>query len=266
MNGTKDNGCLSDLLLDRYLVEELESDERARLEGHVAACEACRDLLARRRAEAEAWRESAEIPARARLLAARARLDPDADRPRPWWRRRITVWGPGLALAATAALLLVVLLPRETHVVRHGLRLKGGFALGAYLKRGEAVSPVRSGETLRPGDRLRFTYSADRGGHLCLVGLDARDVVTLYYPTAAGPAPRVEPASGRALPEATVLDETLGRETVVGLLCPRPFSADGVRERARRLIAAVRRGAALAPPLLPQRGCRVARFELRKAR
>jgi len=87
----------------------------------------------------------------------------------------------------------------------------------------------------------------------------------VYYPSSASRAPRVVRGSERPLPESTILDDTLGRETVAGVLCPRPFSVARVRKAAAGLITDLRRGKPVSGRL-PDPGCRVARFELQKRR
>jgi hypothetical protein len=72
----------------------------------------------------------------------------------------------------------------------------------------------------------------------------------------------VEPAVDRALSGAVELDETLGLEVILGLHCPRPLGRHELDIRARALDRALR--ADKADPIGPDRGCRVARFELNK--
>jgi len=189
---------------------------------------------------------------------------------RPWALRLVPLLG-GLAMAAAAVLLLLVwpaAPPPESGqgYEQGGLRIKGGLSVGAFVKRGGTVQAARSGQVFHPGDELRFTYSARGGGYFALVGLDAADVVTLYHPTGTGAdrAVAVKPGAGRPLPGSTILDATLGPETVVGVLCPRPFPAQMLRRRASRLVAGLRHDGHVRVALLPADDCQVARFELDK--
>jgi hypothetical protein len=273
-----ENPCPSDLLLDRYLAGELEAGEREVLERHLAGCEACGERVQERRAELEGYKARPELPSDAaavlrRWAAAGAQKAAEGEglgvegRPRRSAApimKRLWVWGPSLAAAAAAAVLVVILLPRQAAPPGEGdgLRIKGSFAIGAFLRRDGAVSRARSGQVFHPGDQLRFSYASRRDGYLCLVGLDAKKVVTVYHPWDAASAPRVVQGN-RALPDSTVLDETLGRETVVGVLCPKPFAVAGLKKAAPRLIADLREGKPVSDHL-PDPKCRVARFELEK--
>jgi hypothetical protein len=251
--------CPSDLVLDRYVAGELDEGARHELEAHASACQACRDLLEERRAQARVYAEAPALPSRA--VEALARVE--SERPARWWSRP-RLWVPGLAAAVAAGLVAVV-------VLRHGLvqpgegdgvRLKGSFALSAFVKRGEAVEPARSGEVFHPGDAVRFAYTSDRNGYLAIAGVDAKQVVSIYYPVEPREAVAA-PAGQGVLPGSTILDETLGPETVIGLHCPRAFPITALSQRARPIADALRAGKDPGP-LLPHGACRVARFELRK--
>ncbi len=255
--------CPSDLVLDRYLVGELDERARLALESHAAACEPCRGLLEARREEQRRFAEAPSLPSRA--VATLARLE--AERPRPAASRLRALLLGGLATAAVASLLAVLLLRGD--LLRpsgeEGVRLKGSFALSAFVKRGERVEPARSGEVFHPGDALRFDYSASEDGYLAIASLDAKQVVSLYHPAEAERAAPAPAGAKRLLPGSTILDETLGEETVLGVHCPRPFELASLRARLPSLLAALRAGRP-AGPLLPEPACRTARFELRKER
>src|SRR5207253_944057 len=93
-------------------------------------------------------------------------------------------------------------------------------------------------------------YRGARAGYLTVVSVDAAKKVSVYYPP--GPnAERVEAGHDVPLRSAIELDETLGRETVIGVRC------DEARSVAE-VVAAAQRGAALGP------GCDEVRLELEK--
>ena len=269
---TKDS-CPSDLVVDRYLAEELAAAGRASLEAHLQGCDDCRARIEARRVDAADYAARSELPERAAaVLAAVGRQDATREakaRLQPWWRS-FSRWAPGLAVAAAVAVLIVMMLPREalrSGAGREGVRVKGSLSIGAYLKRSETVSEARSGQAFFPGDRLRFNYSARRDGYLCLIGVDARRAVTVYFPSRGDRAFRAKKGSKRALPESTILDDTLGLETVAGILCPERFAPSTLRASARKLIEALRKGKrAAAIRLLPAPDCQTALFELQKAR
>lgn len=266
--------CASDLTIDRLLVDELDHDELHDLEDHTARCPACKELIARRRQQAQAFCSRPHLQQEAAAVLARWQQERQTD-PQPLRKRpRLPLWFPllgGLAMAGAAAALLLLLLPPKPppppdELGQHSdrLRIKGGFSLTAFVKRGPSVTKARSGETFFGGDVVRFAYTSQISGYLALVGVDAGQVVTLYHPARGETAVAIAAGVGQALPGASELDETLGQETVIGVLCPRPFTTITVTRRAREIVSALRRDQQVGPGLLPQPRCRVARFELNK--
>lgn len=260
-----ESSCPSDLVLDRRLAGELDPQETARLEAHLVGCASCRQRLERLERLAETYRSGTDLAGEAARTLARLRQEAET---RPH-RSRVAAWLAGLAAAAAAAALaLAMLLPSggpPTDGVGHGTRIKGGFALGAFLKRGTTVERARSGQVFHPGDALRFSYTAQgKGGHLALVGVDAKQVVTLYHPAKAGPAASVPAGVGQPLAGSTILDETLGPETVVGVLCAESFDTKVLVQRGPALVSAVRAGRDPAQWLPRAGGCQLARFDLDK--
>jgi hypothetical protein len=64
------------------------------------------------------------------------------------------------------------------------------------------------------------------------VGLDARGAASVYFPIAGG-ADTVQAGTDVELPRATLLDDTLGPETVAAFFCERPVDLTAVRARPR---------------------------------
>jgi anti-sigma factor RsiW len=95
-------------LISLYIDGELEPAERARVEAHLASCEACRrtrDAFAAVGARVRAAAAPAD-----RLAARRALREILASGPEPFWRRRVAVPAPALATLVAALLVTVVLL------------------------------------------------------------------------------------------------------------------------------------------------------------
>jgi hypothetical protein len=139
--------------------------------------------------------------------------------------------------------------PKET-----GLRSKGsGWRLGFYVSHSGAVREGAAGERVEPGDALRFTYSATEARYVAVLSVDGAKRASTYYP-ATGAATREEPGAEVALPLSTVLDDTLGEETIYGVGCLQPFDVEAVR---RSLERAPDRAPALA-------GCNIDTLVLRK--
>jgi Putative zinc-finger len=196
--------CLSAFRLDRFRLGELSAEECREVETHLGECARCR-------AAAEVL-SSAEAEYRASATPLR--------RP-PRAVRRTLAWGTGAA--ALAAALLLALQPT-------GVRSKGArVSVGMYVQHGQAVRRALSGETVVPGDSVRFAYSSREPRELAILSVDGAGVATVYFPD--GPETVSVPAAeDAALPLATQLDGVLGEERVVALFCERPRALEPVRE------------------------------------
>jgi hypothetical protein len=213
-------GCVSDLALDRLLAGELAgSDEGNLVRAHIATCDACRARHDELRADLATFEQQVSVP---QLVAKTHRRIRTARR-----------W-PSVAVAglvACAALYAVWLLP---HAPTPGdVRLKGGPALSVVARdaRGN-VRALLSGDTVAPGESVRFKITTSRGGFGYIVGLDRSQAVSPYavdFAVAAGV---------QWLPGSIVLDETLGTERVVALVCARRTGAEPVLAAGRRALAA----------------------------
>jgi hypothetical protein len=198
-------------MLEGYLVGALDARARAEVEAVLAESEADRARLEELRAESAAFL----IQHPPGPLVARFE---DSQR-RGWHGRMALLLTPLLAVAA--AVTLVVLVPTEDPY-----RTKGGVALALHRKHGEGSARVTPGETLSPGDSVRFEVRTEgTSGYVAVVGRDAAGVVTVYYPydgSAAVPHDAREPL----LPDAIELGEGDGEEVVYALFSAKPFSLD----------------------------------------
>ncbi len=203
------DGCLSDLVLDEWLAEDLSAGERSRLKEHLASCARCR-----LRAHAIATQKEQDLVRMPSWSALR-----DATRPRD---RAAAPAHPGKARwvlfagVAAAATLLLTSLSDESPL--GDVRTKSAPArIGVYVKRGPQAARAMDGERVRPGDMLRFTYSATDPLFFALLNKDARRA-TKYHPL--GPrSVRVEPGRDVPLDFSITLDDTPGVERVFGIFC-----------------------------------------------
>lgn len=237
-------GCLSDLQLDRFLVEELSADEVAGLRAHEACCAACRGRLEVLRAEA--FRE-AEDRLEARIAAARATGQVAFSEAPAWWRRLL--WVPGVAAVAAAAVLAVVLaLPEAEEQAgtpgtegrgtgAPGVLLKGSQEpLGVYVKRHGRVRRAVSGEEFHAGDQVQFTYLAPGDGYVAVLGFDPVRS-SCYVPSDCRGAVAVKAGVETRLEPGAELDATPGEEGILAVFCPAPFEP-GALLQARSVRAA----------------------------
>jgi len=201
--------CLSSLHLDRFLMGELDEPEAERVRAHAAACPRCGPALEAIRA------------ARDECLPP-LRLVPPAGDSRRWWAAAAA----GAGLAAAASLLIVLRPPGE--------RSKGsGFALAMYVEHGGEVRRAGPGETVAGGDAVRFAVTAPQPAYVAVLSVDPLGKGSVYFPSGAR-AERVQAGIDVALPLGTRLDDSVGEERIVGLLCAAPVELEPLRQRLER--------------------------------
>ncbi|HEX8701432.1 MAG TPA: hypothetical protein VF815_21575 [Myxococcaceae bacterium] len=211
---TSQDRRIPDSLLECYLADSLDALTRAHLEETLASSPMDRTRLGELRAESAAFLlQHPPGPMVERFQQERKR--------RRWWH-----W-PQLLMPAFAAVLLLLVVFRQD--IRQHLPFfdspytaKGSVILLVNRKTAQDSEVVLPNEPLAPGDSIRFTVKAQKNGFLAVLGRDAKGVVTLYHPyrgTAAASYDVTQPD----LPDAFVLDDTLGREDLYTLYSERPF-------------------------------------------
>lgn len=247
---------VSDLALDRLMNGELDDAGRGPdPRPHLASCSACaarRDALARSR---EAFRALEAVRER-----SHGRM---VDRlPRPVApARRAAIWTAGLAAAAVLALVV----GRGLAPPRPFLHAKGAFALEVFVKRASGkVAALVPSDPVQPGDALAFRASVPSAGFLGVLSIDGAGRVSSYFSGPDGALAPIGAGLRQPLDGSVVLDQVLGRELVIALLCPerRPLgplaAALGAGLRATRGDATAIDLAAVA------RGCRHTTFSFEK--
>jgi hypothetical protein len=218
IDGWGHDACLSDLVLDRLRTGELQPSSD--VAAHVGTCAGCAARMAALRADARRFADESFVPGLAADARARARGR----------RLSMPVWS-GLLAAAAVLLLYVHSRPPEP-----SLRTKGRGALDLVVRRADGrVEPVDAGTLLHPDELVRFIVSTDESGYLMIVGADARQAVTVYQPTTG--QPRTLPAGRHIIDGSVVLDDALGPERMIAVLCARPPSVDAVTAAARKALA-----------------------------
>jgi hypothetical protein len=270
------DGCLSDLRLDRLMAGEL-GDGDAEARGHLQGCPACaarfailEDERARFVTAMPPLRAAREVRDEASVTApasARRGIAGAAPRPQRW------LWpsmGAALAAAAAATLLFRATPPaQDVPDAGAGIiqvpgpapapagagetRAKGAAHIGFYVKRGASVVRGGPGEVLHPGDTLQLVYTATSASFLAVLSVDGAREVSVYFPDGSRAAP-VEAGQEVQLPASTVLDATLGTETLHALFCDAPIDLAPVR--------AAFEAAPAAPPI--PAGCAVDRVQVEK--
>jgi hypothetical protein len=240
MNALHEHGsaCPSRLRFDRLLAGELPADQARQLEQHVQSCARCSVLLNEIKGGYDAFD---------------ARL-PDAIAKRAVTRRRSSRWAASAPVLAAASVLLAWLAWPERDVeTRLDTERTKGAQLKFYVLHEGAVRPGADGEHVQPGDQIQFAYTSERAAYLAIVSIDAARKASVYFARDGRAAP-IEAARHTLLDRSTLLDDTLGPETVYGLVC-----ADSIE--VAPLLRALERAPERAPVAT---GCTVERYTLLK--
>lgn len=253
----RSEGCASDLALDQLLLGELADDRRSELEQHLEECAHCRERLEVIKADRALFEQSA--PAFSPMVEsspAQVAANDDAEGATviPLLRRLAPVVG---ALAAAAALLLLV--PKTPETGGPDVLAKGKSFLSFFVKHDGTVSAGARGQKVVPDDQLRFVVATAKDAYVAVLSVDGAGTLSVYYPEggehAASVKGAIEPV---ALPSATVLDDVLGKERIVGVLCDRATPLSELRAAVQSANKAG--GKELALPA----GCRADAFTLEK--
>jgi len=208
------NACLSALRLDRWMMGELDATEAETVGTHVSSCATCSTAVAGMRGVREEVRALPLPPALDRRPAPRRRLATGA------------VAGFGLALAAS--LVLVLRAPPATE------RIKGpGLGLAMYVQHGTEVRRAGPGETVSPGDSVRFAVTTPAPAYVAVLSVDPAGKASVYFPQGAHAA-QVPAGSEVPLPLGTRLDATTGEERLLGLFCASPVELEPIRQALER--------------------------------
>jgi hypothetical protein len=239
--------CLSDFALDRWRLDELPAGERTKVRSHLDDCFQCRR---RERALADT-----ELPALD--IVALWRAHPRAPRHRVWeWL--LPMLAPSAALALGVLVLVAIRPDAPTE------RSKGAsWWLGVIARHPDGVvERVAPHGPLRPGDRLRFEVQGDGAdAHVAVISLDSAGAVTPFVP-ADGQMLPVEAGRKQLLEGAVALDEALGPERILTVVCPAPLPVARVVGAARTAMANARGNPARVADL--GLGCEQTSFWIRK--
>lgn len=214
--------CVSDLVLDEWASGELDAAARDRTESHIAGCARCR-------ARHEAFEQKRlEFAASAPTFEAHAqRFVPHRAAPRTPVARRSVGRPRGWAGAAAAAAMAIAAAAVVATKSVEQTRLKGGPAIGYFVKRRERAQLGDATTVVHPGDLLRFTYTSDQARYFALFNRDAKSA-SIYYPAGAH-ALRVTPGNNVALEFSVQLDDAPGPEEVHALFCEQSFELAPLR-------------------------------------
>jgi hypothetical protein len=210
----------TDVELERFLANDLPAPRASELEAR--ATEADRARLEELRAENQAFLARVDVDAEVRAIGKRmARLEPEPRRLATWRRWLVT----GGALVAAAAAILIVVRRDTRDDQEPDLQTKGN---GVSLVVHTPMRQLATGDTVHPGERIRFEVIASRRGYIAVVGVDGTGNPTVYHPSGGSAAGAIDPAAASLLPGAIELDATPGDEKFYAFYSEQPFSIDAV--------------------------------------
>jgi hypothetical protein len=207
--------------------------ERQRLTEALAACPECRARAEALGAQREEFLASAEAHALETRLRAQARAAAAARA--GWWRGwRLAL--PGVGLAAAAALVALLALPRADGPPPVGdegravLGLKGGpLNVETFVRRGDTVLRADELNALRAGDALGFRVTLGAPGWVAVFGTDGGEPVAIVPPGGAE-ALAVPGGAATQLPASALLDGVGTNERFAVVYCPASFPVAAARE------------------------------------
>lgn len=222
--------------LARYAAGSLDDAARARVDGHLAACEQCRrDLDDLRLLDDVAPPSSARPPA----VGATVLQFP---------ARKIIPTVVLLGAIAAAALMWLGSPANSPLVANHhdgraptahaaptgpALLAKGAWSMHVGVRRGESTFRATPGDILRSGDQLGLFYSAARGGHLMVLYVDDAGEVVRIVPARESRSLAVSAGAELPLPDSAVVGPGEGCEYIVGVFAREPFGFDRARQVTR---------------------------------
>ena len=230
---------------------DLFTDERDRVDAHVAACSECGAIASEIERDRVDYESRAEAE-RERLMAALSNAPREVGTARPSRQRALGFGVAAAALAAAACVALLVVAPQLREHRREGaaaveapdVAFKGALAFQVVARRGDAQFAVRPGDALEAGDALRFVVTAPEPGWIAVLSVEGTGRISVFYPAdpaGVGPWPmRLDGMDGTGqyeLPGSIILDDAPGSETYVVIFSKAPFSK-GVAERAASALAA----------------------------
>jgi hypothetical protein len=235
--------AISQLLLERYALDELPKSARADVERRLAA-----DPEAQKRLE-EIRRSSTEIltayPPETMVPSIERRARRDAAERQAAPRRSYSLLWPLTSALAVAALLVVILRPPTpppdggTPGGLEPTRLKGQkpvLLIFAKPRPGESPQPLQSGATVRARTLLQMAYVGAGRPHGVVLSIDGRGAVTLHHPSDASRGAQLEPGQV-SLPNAYELDDAPLFERFFFVTGKTPIDVAAVMAAAKKLAA-----------------------------
>ena len=239
-----DRGHLSSETIDLLMLSALDAPAANEAKNHIDGCPSCGNRWRELNEDKEKFAQFV-FPRTVEKVSSRVIAPSLLERLRilgPW-----KVFGP-LAGAALAASLAVAVYTAnggggtqtedEVYIGLKGQRvaseagLKGDarIALQVVAQRAaEGQFPVKAGEVLRPGDKIRFVVNPGAAKYVLIGSRDGSGAFTVYHPFGGDKSAAVE-RGPHELPGAVELDQVAGAETLVAVFSNQPVEAKVVAQ------------------------------------
>jgi hypothetical protein len=234
------NDRFSDLMIEKYILDELEADKKRLIDAAVK-----NDALLRKRINTIKKdniqilkRYPHEVTAK-RILdrlekAGKTKVDLS------FFRRR--AFAAAASMLTAAAIAAVVFYPayNNEHISlaeKMGYRLKGGEnALYIYKKKAGGAEELRDGYGVRAGDLLQIAYRA-KDDYGMIFSIDGRRSVTLHYPCDEKAPSNLNTKSRISLPVSYELDDAPNYEKFIFLTSKKRIDVSDIIFRVKKALA-----------------------------
>ena len=243
MRADDDASQVPDIVLERYRLDEVSSEERADLHERIGTSAT---LAARVQALEESDADLARQYPPHRLAADIRRRIVDRGHPAAAMPGPRAYWVTATALAALVVL-LVVAVPRSMNRLAgsrastgaSGDRVKGpSAALSLYRRTADGSETLADGAIARPGDLVRLAYRPAGRAYGVILSIDGRGAVTIHLPPDGRRAAPLKSQATVLLDQAYELDDAPNWERFYFITGHTAFDVGPVVEAARRAAAA----------------------------
>jgi len=228
MSGEISSGDVPDYMLERYLLRELPTAERAVLER---ALETDSQLLARLQALEEDNREQQRrYPAA--WMAGQIEAKQVLRSPQKRRARSQRLW----AIPAIAAVLAVVAVPVWEREEEPDTRIKGKKvpALQVFRDGDGGVERLQDSSLVQPGDLVQLVYRSEGNAYGAIYSLDGRGAITRHLPAEGAYAAALVQGVADTLDFAYELDDAPRWERFYLVAAASPFALDMVEDALRQ--------------------------------
>ena len=209
--------CPSEMALEALLLRAPPSG----VVDHVDRCERCKARIADANEISRAFATQVYPLTLERVLREATLL--------PWWKRRRMGW----VLVPALVVALAVLLPWHRGPSGDYVGTKGGFSFSVFVDDGQGARVVHEGESIAPGEPLRFRVRPMNACHLWIVSADATGAVSRLFPADGEGGAVVQQGP---LPGGATLDGH-GPERFFAICTPNPIDFAALSESVRHAVS-----------------------------